>query len=287
MPESQPNISKGKFMSMLESKWQEKKFVCVGLDPEFQNLPKKYKGYASEAQAITRFNIDIIDATADIACSYKPNSAYYEKITEGFSVLKNTISYIKKTYPEVPVIYDGKRGDTDTTNEGYAATAFDVLEADAATVHGYMGKESLKPYLNRRDNGIIIMAANSNKGSGEIQDLPIGEKNEPLYKVMAGKIADEWNYNGNCIVTAGATYPQKITDIRSVVGDMPILILGVGAQKGNLNKSVKAGKDSKDQGIIINSSRGIIYASKSSYYQMAARREARRLNKEINEIFAK
>lgn len=229
------------FGSKLTAKWDEGKFVCVGLDKgDFE------------------FNKNIIDKTSDLVLCYKLNSAFYEaEGAEGWKVLKDTIVYINQKDPEIPTILDAKRGDIGNTNEAYVKAIFDDLGVDAVTVHPYLGRESLQPFLDRKDKGIIVLVKTSNMGAGEFQDLEIAGK--PLYQVVAEHVANEWNTNGNCGLVVGATYPQEMVAVRKIVGDIVILIPGVGAQGGDLKETIKAGLNSKGQGIIINSSRGIIF----------------------------
>lgn len=229
------------FFDKLNLKWNENKFVCIGLD-----------------QADFNFNKNIIDVTHDLVCSYKPNSAFYEaEGTNGLESLKKTIDYIHQNYPDIPIILDAKRGDIGNTNEAYAKSVFDDLGADAVTVHPYLGKESLAPFLERKDKGIFILVKTSNPGAGEFQDLETGGK--PLYQVVAEHV-NSWNTNNNCAVVVGATYPEELKKVRGIVGDMPILVPGIGAQGGDLENTIKNGLNSKKQGLIISSSRGIISA---------------------------
>ncbi len=229
------------FLDKLTSKWEEGKFVCVGLDKgDFE------------------FDKTIIDATTDLVCAYKPNSAFYEaQGAKGLEALKNTIQYIHQKDPDMPIILDAKRGDIGNTNEAYAKAVFDELGADALTVSPYLGKESLEPFLNRVDKGIFVLVKTSNPGAGEFQDLKIIDR--PLYQVVSEHIK-EWNIHGNLAVVVGATYPEELSQVRKIVGDMPILIPGVGAQGGDIKATVKAGLNSQGQGIIISSSRGIIFS---------------------------
>ena len=271
------------FIAKLENQWKLDNFVCVGLDTEFDKLPKAFRQYSSKAEAIVQFNKDIIDATHDLVCAYKPNAAFYEALgRDGWEALSNTIDYIKTSYPEIPIILDAKRGDIGTTNEAYSKAVFDGLKADAVTVHSYFGQEALKPFLDRKDKGIILMASNSNPGAGEFQDLIVGDTGEPLYKVVARQIATGWNGNGNCAVTVGATYPKKIAEVRSVVGDMPLLVLGIGQQGGEVEPTIGAAKDSRGWGMIVSSTRAIIYASSNDDYREAARNATMRFRNEIN-----
>ncbi|MBI4038872.1 orotidine-5'-phosphate decarboxylase [Candidatus Daviesbacteria bacterium] len=232
------------FLDKLKSKWKKRKFVCVGLD-----------------QANFEINKSIINKTAKIVCAYKPNSAFYEaRGIEGLQSLKNTISYIRNLDPQMPVILDAKRGDVENTNMSYVKAAFDELKADAVTVFPYLGKESLQPFLERTDKGIFVLVKTSNKGADEFQDLLVASSQKPLYQIVAEHVVD-WNENGNLGVVVGATYPQELKKVREAVGDLPILIPGIGAQGGNLAAILKAGLDSKGEGIIISSSREIIFAA--------------------------
>jgi len=195
--------------------------------------------------------------------------------------LANTIKFIHQVAPEVPVILDAKRADIGNTNKGYVQAAFEELGVDAITVHPYLGKEALQPFLNRGDKGVFVLVRTSNPGAGEFQDLQVN--GEPLYQIVARQVATEWNKNNNCGVVVGATYPEELLLIRQVVGDMPILIPGIGAQGGDVEKTVRAGKDSRGRGMIINSSRGIIFASAESDFPLAARRETIKLKNMINQ----
>lgn len=229
------------FTANITSKWDKGKFVCVGLDNS---------SYQS--------NKVVIDQTIDLVCSYKPNSAFYEaEGVLGLESLKKTIEYIHQKDPAMPVILDAKRGDIENTNEQYAKAVFDNLGADGVTVHPYLGKESLKPFLDKSDKGIFVLIKTSNPGAGEFQDLQIEGK--PLYQVIAQKIADDWNTNGNIGVVVGATYPSELEIVRKIIGDMPMLIPGIGAQGGDI-KGLKNALDSGGKGIIVSSSRSIIFS---------------------------
>lgn len=274
------------FVKSLEGRWEQERYVCIGLDTDYTKIPSVFRQLASEGEAVYSFNKSIVDATQDIVCAYKPNSAYYEAMgNDGLTAMAKTIDYIKTTYPSIPVILDAKRGDIGATSEAYVRAVFDMFNADAVTVHPYMGKVSLEPFLRRADKGIIVMGANSNLGAGEFQDLLVGPHDEPLYKYVCRQVADTWNDLGNCAVTAGATEPHKIAEIRSVVGDMPILVLGVGAQGGEVLPAVKAGHGKDSFGLIINSSRSILYASNSANFAEAAREVALDLNRQIKKSY--
>ena len=271
------------FITKLESCWQRDNFVCVGLDSDYDQLPDIIKAGRSVEDALFHFNREIIDATHDLVCAYKPNAAFYEAQGEaGLRALLNTVRYIREMYAHIPVILDAKRADIGSANLGYAQSAFDYLGVDAITVHPYLGREALAPFLARKEKGIIVLVKTSNPGAGEFQDLPAGPQQEPLYMVVARHVAQEWNSNGNCAIVAGATYPDELRCARALVGDMPILIPGIGAQGGEVAATVKAGQDSRGWGMIINASRSIIFASRGSDFAVAARAATEQLRAEIN-----
>ena len=271
------------FIAKLASCWLRDNFVCVGLDSDYEQLPDVIKAGCAVEDALFHFNREIIDATHDLVCAYKPNSAFYEAKGEaGLRALFHTVRYVHETYPHIPVILDAKRGDIGSTNTGYVQSAFDYLGVDAITVHPYLGREALAPFLARREKGIIVLVRTSNPGAGEFQDLPVGPEQEPLYIVVARHVAQEWNSHGNCAIVVGATYPDELRHVRALVGDLPILIPGIGAQGGEVAATVKAGQDSRGQGMIISSSRSIIFASQGSDFAEAARMAAEHLRVEIN-----
>lgn len=255
--------------------------VCVGLDTDFGKLPQSVKDENHEHPQF-EFNKDIINATADLVCAYKPNTAFYEARGEkGVHELKLTCDYINNTYPHIPIILDAKRGDIGNTNNGYIKFAYDYLGADAITLHPYLGGEALKPFFDLTDKGAILMGRNSNPGAEELQDLMIGDKK--LYQIIAEKAANEWNKNGNCLLVVGATYPEELAEIRKIAGDMTFLVPGVGAQGGDVEATLKAGLNSEKKGLIINSSRGIIFASSEEDFDERAREEAQKLRDQINQ----
>jgi orotidine-5'-phosphate decarboxylase len=259
---------------------QNNSLVCVGLDTDETKIPQHLK---KEDYAIFEFNKEIIDATQDLVCAYKPNIAFYEAIgNKGIVELRMTCEYIQQKYAEIPIILDAKRGDIGNTNNGYAKYIFDYLQADAITVNPYLGKEALQPFLKHKDKGIIILCKTSNNGGGEFQNLKIN--NEPLYKIVAKNVAAEWNNLNNCLLVVGATYPEELKEIRAIVGDMPILVPGIGAQGGDVEKTIKAGINSKNSGLIINSSRAIIYASTGEDFAQKAREETLKLKEQINKF---
>jgi len=221
------------FIDKLKLKWDERKFVCVGLD-----------------QGDFEANKVVIDTTFDLVCAYKPNSAFYKE-----NSLYKTVSYIRENHPDIAIILDAKRGDISNTNEAYVKEIFDDLGVDAVTVHPYLGKQSLQPFLNRTDKGIIVLVKTSNPGAGEFQDLAV--EGIPFYQVVAEHVK---SWGRNAAVVVGATYPSELKIVREIVGDMPILVPGIGTQGGDLEATIKNGLNSKKQGLIISSSRGIIFA---------------------------
>jgi len=280
----QQEASTPTFVSQLEQCWNQYNFVCVGLDSDYNHIPESVKSLDSVEETLFVFNRDIIDATHDLVCAYKPNAAFYEMQGDaGLRALIRTVRYIRETYPHIPIILDAKRADIGSTNLGYVKAAFDIIGVDAITVHPYLGKEALAPFLARREKGIIVLAKTSNPGSAEFQNLPVGESQEPLYQVVARNVATVWNSNGNCALVVGATYPAELKKVRTIVGDMPILIPGIGAQGGEVAATVIAGKDSRGRGMIINSSRRIIFASQGPDFAQAARKATENLRAEINQ----
>lgn len=282
-------MAKRNFRELLEAQWSRGNFVCVGLDSEVNKIPEHqhYTDYGVNnrdikvAETIVAFNRRIVEATKDIVCAYKPNAAFYEAHgDEGIAALRRTIETIHAIAPDVPVILDAKRADIGNTNAGYVDAAFGFLQADAITVHPYLGAEALQPFLARANKGVIVLCRTSNPGAGEFQDLSVN--GEPLYRFVARRVSSEWNKNGNCALVVGATCPDELREVRTLVSDMPILIPGIGAQGGDIAKTVAAGADSRGKGMIINSSRGIIFASKEKDFAEAARRETIKLRDAIN-----
>jgi orotidine-5'-phosphate decarboxylase len=257
---------------------QNNSLVCIGLDPEFSKLPQHI---AKLENPQFEFNKAIINATHDLVCVYKPNPAFYEaRGDKGVQELKMTTDYIREAYPEIPVIIDAKRGDIGNTNEGYAAYVFDYLNADAITVMPYMGIESLAAFFKREGKGIIVGCHSSNPGAKEFQELTIN--NKPLYEIVATELIKQQGDNPNVMMFMGATFPEQLTNIRKIIGDMTFLVPGVGAQGGDVETFVKAGLNSQNVGLLINSSRGIIFASNGEDFAERAREEASKLKEEIN-----
>lgn len=250
-------------------------FLCVGLDTDKEKIPRHL---LDSPDSVFTFNQAIIKTTSDLVCAYKINIAFYEaEGDKGFISLKKTVDFITKSYPEIPVILDAKRGDIENTNLGYVKMAFDWLGVDAITLHPYLGKTALLPFLELKEKFFFILCRTSNEGAEEFQNLEVGGE-RPLYQFIAEQVSQEWNFNKNCGLVVGATCPEELSEVRKIVGEMLILIPGIGAQGGDLEKTIKAA----ERNFIINSSRGIIYVSGGKDFAQAARIEALKLRNEIN-----
>lgn len=250
--------------------------VCVGLDPELERLPASMRALP---QPIFEFNRRIVDATADYACCYKPQFAHYAALGAEDQLLA-TIRYIQEHHPALPVILDSKRGDIGSTAEKYAQESFVRYGADAVTVNPYLGFDSVEPYLRWRERGVIILCRTSNPGARDFQDLEVGGKR--LYRHVAERVATQWNTGGNCLLVVGATYPAELAEVRAIAPDVPFLVPGIGAQGGDVQAAVRAGRTADGRGLLVNSSRGIIYAGSGEDFASAAREATRLLRDEIN-----
>ncbi|SRR6266568_1709130 len=252
--------------------------VCVGLDSDIHKLPDIFK---QNENPQFEFNKAIVDATHNFVCCYKPNPAFYEaRGHKGIKELKMTCDYISGIYPDIPIIIDAKRGDIGNTNEGYASSVFDYYNADAITVMPYMGIESLKVFFKREGKGVIVGCHSSNPGAKEFQELVFDDK--PLYQHVAEELMKQHGDNPNVMIFMGATYPEQLTEIRKIVGDMTMLVPGVGSQGGDVEKTIKAGLNSKNAGLTVNSSRAIIFASSGEDFAEKAREETEKLRDQIN-----
>lgn len=266
------------FVDKLRSRWREAdSLVCVGLDPDPTRFPETL---LDEPDALFVFCRDIVDATAEFACAFKPQIAYFAAHNGGEQALQRLIAHIAAAHPDVPVVLDAKRGDIGSTAEQYAAEAFDRFGADAVTLNPYMGRDSADPFLRRGDRGCIFLCHTSNPGARDFQELDVG--GEPLYQRIARAIAADWNDAGNCGLVLGATFPEELGVIRGIVGDMPLLIPGIGAQGGDVEAVVRHGATADGTGLMINSSRGILYASSGPDYAAAAAEAARALRDTVN-----
>lgn len=267
------------FIEKLNKSWEKgNSLVCVGLDPDLFRFPKHID---KNIKSFFSFNREIIDATHDLVCAYKPQIAYFSAVSAE-KQLEKTIDYIKSNYPHIPVILDAKRGDIGSTAEMYTTEAFSRYNVDAVTVNPYMGYDSAEPFLRHKDRGIILLCRTSNNGAGDLQDLIVD--GVPIYEHVAKLISDKWNFNQNCLLVVGATWPSQMSRIRSIVGDMPFLVPGVGAQGGDVKEMVTAGQTTNGTGLIISSSRAILYASSGANFAEAARSETKKLKNTVNKF---
>jgi orotidine-5'-phosphate decarboxylase len=265
------------FVQRLERAWAAgDTLLCVGLDPDPARLPKHL---AAAGHPLFEFGRAIVDATADLVCAFKPQVAYYAAARAEVQ-LEMTIAHIRRHYPGIPVILDAKRGDIGSTAEMYAREAFERYQADAVTVNPYLGFDALAPFLQHADKGVIVLCRTSNPGARDVQDLE--SKGRKLYQVIAEKAAREWNASGNVLLVVGATYPEELRQIRAIVGDMPLLVPGVGAQGGDVAAVVANGATAAGTGLVISTSRAVLYAGGGEDYAAAARSAAQKLRAEIN-----
>jgi orotidine-5'-phosphate decarboxylase len=266
---------------LLAAHFAEGRHLVVGLDTDPGRIPESVAPGAPPAERVVEFNRRIVEATAEVACAYKPNVAFYEALgVDGFRALEETVAAIRSAAPDAAVILDAKRADIGSTNAGYVAAAFEQLGADAVTVHPYLGGEALAPFLERTDKLIFVLARTSNPGAGEFQDLV--SDGVPLYRHVARAVANNWNAAGNCGLVVGATYPDEMRAIREdIPPTMPILIPGVGAQGGDIAAVVAANGEAGSNAFLIAASRSIIYASPADDFAEAARSAAKSLDEEI------
>ena len=259
---------------LIEQIRQKKSFLCVGLDTDINKIPP----HLLEADdPIFEFNKQIIDKTADYAVAYKPNTAFYEVYgAKGWLSLEKTVQYIKAHYPEIFIIADAKRGDIGNTSANYAKAFFNTLKADALTVAPYMGKDSVEPFLGFEDKWVILLALTSNKGSQDFQYLNTGDR--LLYQQVL-QTATTWASSEKMMFVVGATHPEELGEIRKLLPDY-FLVPGVGAQGGDLPTVAKYGL-SQDCGLLVNSSRGIIYASNGMDFAERAAEEAQKLQQQM------
>ncbi|MFN8594104.1 MAG: orotidine-5'-phosphate decarboxylase [Thermomicrobiales bacterium] len=235
--------------------------LCVGLDPDLDLLPAAYSYVREDPRAIAEFNAEVIAATVDLVCAYKPNLGFYlANGAAGVEALEATRRMIPR---HIPVILDAKVGDIGSTATAYAAGYFDTWDFDAVTVNPYLGEDSLAPFLRRPDRGVIVVCKTSNPGSGDLQDLAVATASGPqsLAMTVADRVRD-WSdrYPASLALVVGATYPDELAAVRGRCPDLPILLPGVGAQAGDLAASLAAGLDARGRGLIVNASRGVTYA---------------------------
>jgi len=251
--------------------------LCVGLDSDYKKIPDRF---LTNEMPQFAFNKWLIEETQEYAAAFKINIAFYEaRGDQGLKELKETMEYLRVYYPDIFLICDSKRADIGNTNQGYVNELFDWFGFDAITLHPYLGGEALQPFLDRKDKGCIILCRTSNPGAGELQDLELRKpfnsaQSKQLWQIVAEKVYYDWNKNNNCMLVVGATYPEEMKKIRNIAGDMTFLVPGIGAQGGSVAKVMKAGLNSQNLGLIINSSRGIIFSENP-------KKEAQRLCEEI------
>ena len=266
------------FMQQLKDRWNASgSLVCVGLDPEPARFPARFGG---DPDAVFAFCRDIVDATAEHVCCFKPQVAHFAALgAEG--ALERLIAHIHAAHPGIPVILDSKRGDIGSTAQRYAVEAFDRYGADAVTANPYLGRDSVQPFLDRADRGVVILCRTSNPGASDLQDLVVsadaGGAARPLYQHVAETVARDWNGNGNCMLVVGATWPEQLRELRGIVGDLPFLVPGVGAQGGDAEAVVRNARTADGTGLVVSSSRAVLYASPGDDYAEAAAAAARAL----------
>jgi orotidine-5'-phosphate decarboxylase len=269
------------FITSLNAAWQKNNsLLCVGLDPD----PAKFPAHLKDSpDAVFEFCAAIADATADLVCCFKPQIAYFAA-QRAEDQLEALIAHIHARHPGIPVILDAKRGDIGSTAEQYAVEIFERYRADAITVNPYMGRDSVAPYLAYADKGVILLCRTSNPGGSDLQFLDVGTPEKPvkLYEHVARMVATEWNTTGQCALVVGATFPGEIARVREIVGDMPLLVPGIGAQGGDVEATLNAGRTAAGTGLMINSSRAILYAGQGEDFAAAARRAALDTRETIN-----
>lgn len=270
----------GTFRQRLDSVWARTgSQLMVGLDPAPGRFPSELAG---RSDAIYLFCRDIVDATAEFVCGFKPQIAYFS--AQGAEAqLEALCGYIRQNYPHLPIVLDAKRGDIGATAIQYATEAFERYQADAVTVNPYMGFDSVQPYLAYPGKGVIVLCRTSNPGGSDLQFLTTAD-GVPVYQHVAGLVADHWDTHHQCALVVGATFPDEIARVRARVGDMPLLIPGIGAQGGDLIATVKAGRSGSGTGMMINSSRAILYASAETDWRDAAAQAARKTRDAINAV---
>ena len=238
--------------------------LCVGLDPDPPRFPEVVRG------SVFDFCVAIIEATADLVCAFKPQIAFFASIGAERD-LERICAVIRERYPDVLLVLDAKRGDVDSTAAHYAREAFDRYQAHVVTINPYLGTDSVEPFLRHPQGGVFVVCRTSNAGGDDFQALVLN--GEPLYQHVARRVADHWNNIGECGLVVGATYPDELKAVRAIVGDLPVLVPGIGVQGGDLAATL-VGPDSTGMGMVINSSRAVLYASDGADFADAARAEA-------------
>ena len=254
--------------------------LCVGLDPDMVCLPARFR---DDSYPLFAFCQAVIDATAEFACAFKPNTAFFEaQGAHGWEQLAMVFEHLRARWPQHFTICDAKRGDIGSTNRGYVRAVFDEMQADAITLHPYLGQEALAPFLERGDKASIVLCRTSNVGAGEMQDLRLNDK--PLWQYVAERVNTVWNARGNCMLVVGATFPAEMQRIRQSVPALNFLVPGIGAQGGDVEATVRAGLRTDGKGLIISSSRAILYSDNPA---VAARGTRDAINKAREVVLAR
>ncbi len=267
------------FIEKLQARWRaSQSMLCVGIDPDPRKLPECLRSGAGtdQVQAIERFAIELMDATAEYVCAFKPQIAYFHA-AGAERALEAVCAHARQHHPGVVLILDAKRGDIGATAEQYAREAFERYQADAVTLSPFMGFDTLEPYLKYRDKGVIVLCRTSNPGGDDFQNLQVQGPNgtEKIFERIARLAASDWNTTGQMALVVGATYPAELARVRALAPQVPLLVPGIGAQGGEILATVRAGRDAQGHGMMISSSRAIIYASGGSDFAAAAGRAAR------------
>jgi orotidine-5'-phosphate decarboxylase len=261
---------------LLDATRRNQSLLCIGLDPDPARIPAQLR---AAPDPIYAFCAAIIEATADLVCAFKPNSAFFEALgIGGIATLRRVIAAVPR---DVPVILDAKRGDIGSTAAAYAHAAFEVLGASAVTLNPYLGGDALAPFLRYADKGCLLVCKTSNPGSAEVQDLQLAGGG-PLYLEIARRAQNTWNQQGNVGLVVGATHPDVLPAVRDLCPDLPLLVPGIGAQGGDLIAAVRGAVDVRGERAIISASRSIMYAADDNGFAEAARAEALRLREAIN-----
>lgn len=267
---------------LFENIKRKKSFLCVGLDTDVNKIPEFLFDQEGELDPIFEFNKAIIDATADLCVAYKPNIAFYESLgVQGWDVLERTVEYIRSNYPDQFIIADAKRGDIGNTSAMYARTFFGAMDFDSVTVAPYMGEDSVSPFLTYEGKWVTLLALTSNKGAFDFQFMEDKESGERLFEKVLN-VSKNWGNEDNMMYVVGATKAEMLSDIRKIIPNHFLLVPGIGAQGGSLEEVVKYGMN--DQcGLLVNSSRAILYASSGEDYAAAARQEAMKVQKQMED----
>jgi len=267
---------------LFEQIQKKKSFLCVGLDTDIQKLPKHL---LNEEDPIFSFNQEIIDATAEFSVAYKPNLAFYESLgSKGIISLEKTVQYIRSNYPDIFIIADAKRGDIGNTSNLYARAFFENQDFDAVTVAPYMGEDSVKPFMTYDGKWVILLALTSNKGAFDFQFLKDEETGNQLFESVL-KTSQNWGTAEKLMYVVGATKAEKLKEIREIVPEHFLLVPGVGAQGGSLQEVAKNGMNSQC-GLLVNSSRGIIYASNENDFAEKAGEAAKEVQQEMAKLLS-